>query len=124
MVSGEYGKKCESQIKLRPKNSGPKFGRPKFVSQNSALNSGSGGTKSPVQTFVPDSKEDFSSVFLIEAVESIGPGSRAAPAACHASTRAQPEPAFAAPTLFSRPLPGQIQTAEPIAAQPFPSHFR
>ena len=34
--------KNQSQ-KLRPKNSGPKFGRPKFVSQNSALNSGSGG---------------------------------------------------------------------------------
>ena len=41
--------------KIRPKNSGPKFERPKFVSQNSALNSGSGGAKSPVQTFVPDS---------------------------------------------------------------------
>ena len=39
---------------IRAKNSGPKFGRPKFVSQNSALNSGSGGTKSFVQTFVPD----------------------------------------------------------------------
>ena len=41
--------------KVRPKNSGPKFGRPKFVSQNSALSSGSGGAKSPVQTCVPDS---------------------------------------------------------------------
>ena len=40
--------------KIRPKNSGPKFGRPKFVSQNSAPNSGSGGAKSPVQKFVPD----------------------------------------------------------------------
>ena len=40
--------------KIRAKNSGPKFGRPKFVSQNSALNSGSGGAISPVQTFVPD----------------------------------------------------------------------
>ena len=39
---------------IRPKNSGPKFGRPKFVSQNSGLNSGSGGAKSPAQTFVPD----------------------------------------------------------------------
>ena len=35
--------------KIRPKNSGSKF-----VSQNSGLNSGSGGAKSPVQTFVPD----------------------------------------------------------------------
>ena len=40
--------------KIRPKTSGPTFGRPKFVSQNSALNSGSGGAKSPVQTFAPD----------------------------------------------------------------------
>ena len=46
--------KNQSQ-KIRPKNSGPKFGRPKFVSQNSGLNSGSGGAKSPVQKFVPDS---------------------------------------------------------------------
>ena len=44
----------KAESKIRPKNSGPKFGRPKFVSQNSALNSGSGGAKSPVQTFVPD----------------------------------------------------------------------
>ena len=35
--------------KIRPKNSGPKFGRPKVVSQNSAPNSGSGGARSPVQ---------------------------------------------------------------------------
>ena len=42
--------------KFRPKNSGPKFGRPKFVSQNSALDSGSGGSKSSVQTFVPHRK--------------------------------------------------------------------
>ena len=48
--------KKQSQ-KIRPKNSGPKFGRPKFVSQNSALNSGSGGAKSPVQTFVPEQSE-------------------------------------------------------------------
>ena len=40
---------------FRPKNSGPKFGRPKFVSQNPSLNSGSGGAKSPVQTFGPES---------------------------------------------------------------------
>ena len=46
------GKK-QSQ-KIRPKNSGPKFGRKEYVSQNSALNSGSGGAESPVQTFVPD----------------------------------------------------------------------
>ena len=39
---------------IRPKNSGPEFGRPKFVSQNSALNSGSGGAKSPVLQFIPD----------------------------------------------------------------------
>ena len=45
--------KKQSQ-KIRPKNSGPKFGRPKFVSQNSGQNSGSGGAKSPVQTFVPE----------------------------------------------------------------------
>ena len=50
-----FGRKKQSQ-KIRPKNSGPKFGRPKFVSQNSGLNSGSGGAKSPVQTFVPDLK--------------------------------------------------------------------
>ena len=36
-----FAGKKQSQ-KIRPKNSGPKFGRPKFVSQNSALNSGSG----------------------------------------------------------------------------------
>ena len=35
--------------KIRPKNSGPKFGRSKFVSQNSAPTSGSGGVKCPVQ---------------------------------------------------------------------------
>ena len=46
------GKKQSQKIRLE--NSGPKFGRPKFVSQNSALNSGSGGAKSPVQTFVSD----------------------------------------------------------------------
>ena len=34
----------QNQI-LRPKNSGPNFGRPKFVSQNSALNPGSRGAK-------------------------------------------------------------------------------
>ena len=45
--------KKQSQ-KNRPKNSGPKFGHPKFVSQNSGQNSGSGGAKSPVQTFVPE----------------------------------------------------------------------
>ena len=37
--------------KIRPKNSDPKFGHPKFVSQNSALNSGSGGTKSLCRNF-------------------------------------------------------------------------
>ena len=42
---------CKKQSqKIRLKNSGAKFGCPKFVSQNSALNSGSGGAKSPVQT--------------------------------------------------------------------------
>ena len=46
--------------KIRPKNSGPKFGRPKFVSQNSALDSDSGGAKSPVQTFVPETLAIFS----------------------------------------------------------------
>ena len=45
--------KKQSQ-RVRPENLGPKFGCPKFVSQNSALNSGSGGAKSPVQTFVPE----------------------------------------------------------------------
>ena len=40
--------------KKEPKNSTPKFGRPKFVSQNSALNSGSRGAKSPVRKFVPN----------------------------------------------------------------------
>ena len=44
-------KQCQ---KMRPKNSRPKFGRPKFVSQNSGMNSGSGGAKSPVQTFVTE----------------------------------------------------------------------
>ena len=38
--------------KTESKDSGPKFGRPKFVSQNSALNSGSGGVKSPVQKVI------------------------------------------------------------------------
>ena len=38
--------------KIRAKNSGPKIGRPKFVSQNSAPNSGSGGAKSPVECSV------------------------------------------------------------------------
>ena len=46
------GKKTESKNSTR--EFGPKFGSPKFVSQNSALNSGSGGAKSPVQTFVSD----------------------------------------------------------------------
>ena len=50
--------KKQCQI-IRPKNSGPKFRRPKFVSQNSGLNSGSGGAKSPVQTFVPDKFGQF-----------------------------------------------------------------
>ena len=45
--------KKQSQ-KIRLEHSGPKFGRPKFVSLNSALNSGSGGAKSPVQIFVSD----------------------------------------------------------------------
>ena len=45
--------KKQSQ-KIRLENSGSKFGRPKSVSQNSALNSSSGGAKSPVQTFVSD----------------------------------------------------------------------
>ena len=52
---GLFWWKKQSQ-KLRPKNSGPKFGRLKFVSQNSAQNSGSGGAKSPLPTFVPDKK--------------------------------------------------------------------
>ena len=34
-----------TESKIRPKNSSPNFGSPKFVSQNSALNSGSGGAK-------------------------------------------------------------------------------
>ena len=38
---------------IRPENSGPKFGHPKFVSQNSTPNSGFGGAKSPVQKLVP-----------------------------------------------------------------------
>ena len=45
--------KTES-IRFDPRNSGPKFRRRKFVSQNSGKNSGSRGAKSPVQTFVPD----------------------------------------------------------------------
>ena len=45
--------------KIRPRNSGPKFGRPKFVSQNSGPNSGFGGAKSPVQKFVPEEKAHF-----------------------------------------------------------------
>ena len=40
--------------KFLPGNSGPKFGRPKIVSQNSGPNSGFGGAKSPVQKFVPE----------------------------------------------------------------------
>ena len=46
-------KKKQNQ-RIKPKNSGSKFGRPKFVSQNSALNSDSGDAKSPVQKFVPE----------------------------------------------------------------------
>ena len=45
--------KKQSQ-KIRPKNSGPKFGRPKFVSQNSGLNSGFWRRKIPCADFVPD----------------------------------------------------------------------
>ena len=37
--------------KIRPKKSGPEFGRPKFVLQHSAPN---GGATSPLQKFVPD----------------------------------------------------------------------
>ena len=44
------GKKSQQ---FRHKNSGTKFGCPKFISKNSTLNSGSGGAKSPVQTLVP-----------------------------------------------------------------------
>ena len=40
--------------KVRSRNSGPKFGRSKFVSQNSASNSGSGGARSSVQKFVSE----------------------------------------------------------------------
>ena len=42
------------ELKNSTPNSGPKFGLPKFVSKNSALNSGSRGAKSPVRKFVPD----------------------------------------------------------------------
>ena len=51
------GKKKDQ--KIRPKNSGPKFGRLKFVSQNSAPNSGFGGAKSPVQEFSWQSGESI-----------------------------------------------------------------
>ena len=47
-LGGSSAGKKQSQ-KIRLENSGPKF-----VSQNSALNSGSRGAKSPVQTFVSD----------------------------------------------------------------------
>ena len=43
----------EKSQNIDPRISGPKFGRPNFVSQNSAPTSGSGGAKSPVQKFVP-----------------------------------------------------------------------
>ena len=39
----------KSGCKFQPKNSGPEFGPPKFVCQNSAPHSGFGGAKSPVQ---------------------------------------------------------------------------
>ena len=48
----------EQDLKNQAKNSGPKFGRPKFVSQNSAPNLGSGGAKSLVQKFVLDKKSE------------------------------------------------------------------
>ena len=44
---------------IRPKNSAPKFGHPKFVSQNSAPNSGSGGGQSPLRKFVPEEMVQF-----------------------------------------------------------------
>ena len=51
-------KKAGSEKTIRPKNSGPKFGRPKFVSQNS----GFGGAESPVQKSVPDISYNHGSV--------------------------------------------------------------
>ena len=52
---GPLLQKNKQNKKHRPKNSGPKFGRQKFVSQESAPNSGYRGAKSPVQKFVPHS---------------------------------------------------------------------
>ena len=56
---GLFSWKKQAQ-KIRPRNSGPKFGRPKFVSQNSGPNSGFGGAKSPVRKFVPEKLESVS----------------------------------------------------------------
>ena len=42
-----FREKKKQDQRIRPRNSGPEFGLPKFVSPNSAPNSGCGGAKSP-----------------------------------------------------------------------------
>ena len=71
--------------KIRLENSGPKFGSPKFVSQNSALNC-SGGAKSPVQTLVSDNMGYRSDSIAIS--RDMGPLSLATQAAIYRSFRA------------------------------------
>ena len=58
-LEGEFFRGPASSLEKTESNNstqefGSKFGRPKFVSQNSALNSGSGGAKSPAQTLAPE----------------------------------------------------------------------
>ena len=55
--------KTRIKQKKQPRNSSPKFGRPKFVSHDSALNSGSGGAESLVQKFVPEILGNFQAAF-------------------------------------------------------------
>ena len=58
-LEGEFFRGPLLLKKTESRKSGPKFGRPKFVSQNSAPNSGFGGAKSPVQKFVPDTLDSL-----------------------------------------------------------------
>ena len=51
---GLFDWKKNNRVKNSTQEFGSRFGRPKFVSQNSGPNSCFGGAKSPVQKFVPD----------------------------------------------------------------------
>ena len=74
LLEGEFFRGPLLLERTEAKNSTREFGSkigggggPKFVSRNSALNSGSRGAKSPVQTFGPD-KEIFKAVGLKKVV--------------------------------------------------------